>query len=82
MAINAQGMIRDSLFQNNSCAECISSPHLSEQEERCEIGVHDVSEFFRRVVHRGLADAGPHVVDQDIKQTTEMLSHLKGDVQR
>lgn len=49
---------------------------LSEQEERCEIGVHNVCELFRRVVHRGLADIRAHVVYQNIKQPTEMLFNL------
>lgn len=41
-------------------------PYLCEQEERREVGVHDVGEFFGCVLNRGLTNAGAHVVDQDV----------------
>lgn len=35
-----------------------------------------MGKFFRFVVHRGLADAGAHIVDKDVQQSPELLFGL------
>lgn len=59
-----------------SASRIKQTSHLREKKERCKVGVHDVGQLFRRVVDGGLANAGAHVVNQNVQKSAEMFFRL------